>query len=113
MRKKDGLEYPPKTLYLLLTGILRHMRSKNAVCPNFLDTLFVSFHNSLDNVLRDLHMRGVGAESKQTEAFLKTEEEKLWDSGELGSDNPNSLLRAVFYLNGRNFCLREWKNREI
>ena len=51
-------------------------------------------------------MRGIGAESRQTEAFSKTEEEKLWDSGVLGSNNPNSLLRDVFYLNGRNFCLR-------
>ena len=86
-------------MHLLLNGILRHMRSKNATCPNFLDTqdpLFVSFHNSLDNVLRDLHMKGVGSESRQTEAFLKSEEEKLWNSGVLGSDNPNSLLHAVF-----------------
>lgn len=38
VRKKDGMEYPPKSLYMLLTGILRCMRSKNATCPNFLDT---------------------------------------------------------------------------
>ena len=109
VRKKDGTEYPPKTLYLLLTGILRHMRSKNTVCPSFLDTQdpsFASFHNALDNVLRDLHVRGIGAETRQTEAFSKDEEEKLWNSGVLGSNNPKSLLRAVFYLNGKNFCLR-------
>ena len=28
-RKQDGSNYPPKSLYLLLMGILRHMRSKN------------------------------------------------------------------------------------
>ena len=61
-------------------------------------------------------MRGVGAESKQTEAFSKNEEEKLWSCGVLGSNNPNSLLRTVFYLNGRNFCLRggeEQRNLKI
>ena len=80
VRKKDGTEYPPKTLYLLLTGILRHMRSRNDVCPNFLDTQapsFASFHNALDNVLRDLRVRGIGAESQQTETFSKDDEEKL------------------------------------
>ena len=109
VRKKDGTEYPPKTLYLLLTGILRHMRSRNTACPNFLDTQdpsFSSFHNASDNVLRDLHVRGIGAETRPTEAFSKDDEEKLWNSGVLGSNNPKSLLHAVFYLNGKNFCLR-------
>ena len=32
------------------------------------------------------------------EAFSKSEEEKLWDSGVLESDNPNSLLHAVYEL---------------
>ena len=119
VRKKDGAEYPPKTMYLLLTGILRHMRSKNPACPNFLDThdpLFSSFHNALDNVLRDLRAKGIGAESRQTEAFSKVEEEQLWDSGVLACNNPKSLLRAVFYLNGKYFCLRggeEQRNLKI
>ena len=85
------------------------MRSRNAVCPNFLDTQdpsFASFHNALDNVLRDLRVRGIGSESLQTETFSRDDEEKLWNSGVLGSNNPKALLRAVFYLNGRNFCLR-------
>ena len=48
VQKKDGTEYPPKSLYMLLTGIVRHMRLKNATCLNFLDTgdLLASFHNS-------------------------------------------------------------------
>ena len=61
-------------------------------------------------------MRGIGAESRQTETFSKDEEEKLWNSGVLGSNNPKPLLRAVFYLNGRNFCLRggeEQRNLKI
>ena len=59
-RRKDGENYPPKTVYLLLTGLLRHMRSRNVTCPNFLDTSdhrFSTFHNALDNVLRDLRMK--------------------------------------------------------
>ena len=119
VRKRDGTEYPPKSLYMLVAGILRHMRYKNPTCPNFLDTQdpsFVSFHNALDNVLRDMRMRGVGAESMQTEAFSKSDEEKLWNTGVLGCDNPTSLLHAVFYLNGRNFCLcggEEQRNLKI
>ena len=119
VRKKDGTEYPPKTMYILLAGILRHMRLQNPACPNFLDMedlSFAPFHNALDNVLRDLRARGVGSESQETEAFSKEEEERLWSSGTLGDDNPRSLLHAVFYLNGKNFCLRggdEQRNLKI
>ena len=52
-RKQDGSLFPPKSLYLLLTGLLHHMRSKNPTSPNFLDSNqleFVSLHNVMDNV---------------------------------------------------------------
>ena len=48
-RKQDGSRYPPKSIYMLLTGLLRHMRTFSPLCPNFLDTAnqqFSSFHNA-------------------------------------------------------------------
>ena len=108
-RKKDGGSYPPKTVYALLTGLLRHMRSLNPECPNFLDfsdPRFTTLQNYLDNLFRDLRARGVGSESKNAEVFSKEEEDQLWTSGTLSVDSPKGLLRAVFYLNGKNFCLR-------
>ena len=52
--------------------------------------------------------------SEQTEAFFKEKEEKFWSSGILGSDDPKSLLHAVFYLNENIFCLcREKKQRNL
>ena len=68
-RKQDGSPFPPKSLYMLLTGLLRHMRSKNPTCPNFLETNqleFVSLHNAMDNVFRKLRVEGVQAESRST-----------------------------------------------
>ena len=103
-RKKDGNEYPPKTIYQLLTGLLRHMRTLNPSCPNFLDTdnrAFASLHTAIDNVFRGLRSSGVGSSSKSAEMFSKEEENKLWDSRVLGTESPKSLLRAVFFLNGK------------
>lgn len=108
-RKQDGGPYPPKTLYALLCGILRHMRSLNVDCPNFLDFTdprFATLQNSLDNLFRDLRARGVGSESRSAEVFSKEEEDQLWSTGVLSVDTPKGLLRAVFYLNGKNFALR-------
>lgn len=103
-RRRDGSEYPAKTIYLLLTGLLRHMRSRNPKCPNFLemnDQKFASLHNALDNIFRDLRAKGAGAQSCQTEAFSKENEDILWV---LGTDSPKCLLRVVFFLNGKSFC---------
>ena len=108
-RKKDGTPYPAKSLYLLLTGVLRHMRTLNVDCPNFLDTNdkgFAKFHACLDNIFRDLRATGVGSSTKHAEPFTKEEETRLWEREVLGINTPRQLLRAVFFLNGRNFCLR-------
>ena len=106
VRKKDGSPYPHKTVYRLLTGLLRHMRSVNVECPNFLDTndsRFATFHNGLDNVLRELCGKGIGAQTQRTEAFTKADEESLWQSGVLGIDNPKSLLYTVFLYERQKF----------
>ena len=108
-RKQDGSRYPAKSLYLLLTGIVRHMRTLNPSCPNVLDTTnteFSSLHNALDNIFRELRALGVGSVSKQAETFSKDEETLLWSSGVLSTKNPKGLLNAVFFLNGKNFSLR-------
>lgn len=108
-RKQDGGRYPPKTIYSLLTGILRYMRSLNPTCPNFLDFSnkeFAVLENSLDNIFRDLRVKGVGSESKSADVFTKDDEEKLWSSGVLSLSTPTALLRAVFFYNGKIFCLR-------
>lgn len=94
---------------ILRRGILRRMRTFNPLCPNFLDTpnlSFSSFHNALDNIFRELRAKGVGSQSKATEAFTKEEEELLQNSGSLSAENPMGLLCAVSFLNGRNFCSR-------
>ena len=37
--------------------------------------------------------------------FMKEEKQLLWERGVLGTTTPKSLLNAMFYLNGKNFCL--------
>ncbi len=37
VRRNDGCPYPARTIHQILSGILRHMRSINPMCPNILD----------------------------------------------------------------------------
>ena len=108
-RSKEGKPYPPSTVYQLLTGILRAMRDSSDSAPNFSDKgdrRFQVLHKSLDKLFRDLRTKKIGTSIKHSEIFTKEEEQSLWESGILGTSNPKSLLNAVFFVNGRNFCLR-------
>ncbi|XP_064384924.1 zinc finger MYM-type protein 2-like isoform X2 [Halichondria panicea] len=109
-RKVTGEPYPPTTIHSILSGILRYMRSLDAKkCPNFFakkDPRFQTFHNTMDSVFRELRKQGVGSDKKHAKAFSKEEENQLWSSGAIGSNDPLALLRAVFYYNGKCFCLR-------
>ena len=108
-RSKDGSCYPPKSIYSLLTGIFRHMKNLNPAYPNFIskdNPAFSSFHITVDNLFKCLRKDGVGSESRHTEGISNEEENLLWQSNVLNCDDPVGLQRAVFYYNGKCFCLR-------
>ena len=55
----------------------------------------------------------MGATSSHTEGIWN-EEETLWNSGVFNTNTPLGLLRAVFYYNGKCFCLRgSQEHREL
>lgn len=70
---------------------------------------FREMHTIIDRYFRELREGGVGAEVKHTSVISKGEENMLWEKGVLGVDTPESLLRAVFYYNGKCLCLRGGK----
>lgn len=48
----------------------------------------------------------VGSQEKSAEIFTEEDENKLWDAGILGMENPKALSQAAFCFNGKNLCLR-------
>ena len=81
------------------------MLSFNPAAARFLDKnpTFKEFHGTLDNLFRRLHEGGAGRQVKRAEVFTKQEENQLWESG---TKHPKALQNAVFYYNGKSFCLR-------
>ena len=108
-RNNKGERYPPKTIYQLLSSLLRHMRTLNPGAPNFLEKsnhAFKKLHNIMEYLFQELSKEGVSAETKHAEIVTKDEENLVWSSGVMGMHAPKALLNAVFYYNGKNFCLR-------
>lgn len=107
-RKSDGTEYTPRSLYLLLAGLQRHLR---ILYPDkeinlFSNPAFKPLRNTCDSIFKRLHSKGIGAEIKAVPVFTAENEARLWDTKVLSMDTPKGLLRAVFFYNGKNFCLR-------
>ena len=108
-RKASGEEYPPKTIFNILSGLLRHLRENKNDAVNFLDqsiSKFIPLHNVMDSYFRQLHSKGIGTNPHQSEIITMDEEKIMWTKGVLGIESPKQLLYAVFYYCGLNLCLR-------
>ena len=117
VRKGTGQEYTPRSLYLILSGLQRHMRKLRPLdtINLFKDIHYKPLKNVCDSVFKQLHQKGIGTETKETPVLSKDDEDELWKKV-FSLDTPKGLLQAVFFCNGKNFCLRggqEQRNLKI
>jgi integrase len=108
-RRQDGKQYPSRTLWMLMCGLLRYLRDRNVHEMNFLnekDHRFVHFRRVLDAQMKKLTSDGIGATVKQAEPLTKEDESRLWECGVLGTSTSQSLLYTVFLYNCKLFGLR-------
>ncbi|CAC5366607.1 unnamed protein product [Mytilus coruscus] len=106
--RQDGKPYPPKTLYMLCVGILRHLR-ENEVHINFLDekdSQFYEFKRSLRARMTQLTAEGIGTTPKQAEPINQESEDILWEKNLLGNKSSKSVLNTMFFYNSKLFGLR-------
>ena len=88
-----GQEHTPRSLYLILSGLQRHMRK---VRPLDTINLFKDIHykplkNVCDSVFKQLHQKGIGTETKEMPILSKDDKDELWKKV-LDLDSPKGLL---------------------
>ena len=110
-RKKDGTEYPPKSLYALVCSFKRFFETNerfdvNPLTPS--DTRFGGFRQTLDAEMKRLHKKGLGTNPSQAEPISPDEESLLWAKGQLGTHCGRSLQNTVYYYNCKVFGLRSY-----
>lgn len=112
VRSKDGRIYPPASLQGLLFAIVRAMRQKNPLTPNFMnrkDLRFKALHDKLDNAFLEYEEHSSGAQKRSSlhmTSITPEQENQLWEQGILGNDSPFKLLRAVFYHMSKAFFIK-------
>ena len=112
-RRADGKPYLGTTLRNIVAALFRVMKQHQGAANvvSFIDKgsrekYFPRYHNALDHMLRALRCNGIGIERRRAQVITQDIETKLWETGVLGFHSPQSLLNAVFYYNGKFFCLR-------
>ena len=107
-RQENGKQYPPKTIYSLLCGLLRVSQDRGGSLNflNKLDARFTDLHRTMDSVCSQLHSEGFGAFKKSAPVISFEDQQLLWDAGLLGLDSPPTVFNTVFFYVGLHFCLR-------
>ena len=94
VRKSNGSEYTPRSIYLLLAGLQRSIRRSDLKeeINIFSDHEFKPLKKVCDSVFKKLHSKGVGATTKSAALLSSEEEKKLWDTGVLSLATPTFLF---------------------
>ena len=109
IRRQDGQCYPPNSLFNIVAGIQRHLRS----LANFCDIAFFNksspflrLRKALDCRMKELTASGIGVSVKRADPISLDDEISLWNSGVLNMSSSKGLSYAVFFYNCKTFGLR-------
>ena len=84
MKKKDGTDFPGKTLYEMILCIQFHLETLGFAGKLLNENVFKDVHFTLDNMMKLHTSQGIGVQVKKAQILSNSEEELLWGSGLLG-----------------------------
>ncbi|KAK3751177.1 hypothetical protein RRG08_023935 [Elysia crispata] len=102
VRKPNGEEYSPDSIYYLCLGIQQYLYENGRIDSIFTDSYFEKFADSLHKILQNLQPK-VNA---QGQMLCRIEEEHLWESKQLGAHSPFVLLNTLIYFHTKHFILK-------
>ena len=121
VRKQNGDEYPPQSLYQIVMCLQNHLNNvfqKNIQILK--DENFLEVRNTLDFEMKKLTENGIGTVNSAQE-ITESMEDMLWEKHILGCETPKQLQETLLYLLGYNFALRgksehrqlKWRNLSL
>ncbi|XP_017776118.1 PREDICTED: zinc finger MYM-type protein 3-like [Nicrophorus vespilloides] len=101
VRKPNGAEYAPDTIYYLCLGIQQYLYENGRVDNIFCDSFYEKFTNTFNEVCQKF------SNLYNNSQFIVTrvEEEHLWESKQLGAHSPLVLLNTLMFFNTKHFSL--------
>ncbi len=109
IKRADGQDYPPNTVYSIIVMMQLFFEKKGQTWKLLDGKLFNSVRNTVDNIMKRRSMARIAQKVKCSEPISITDEEEMWDFGVLGEETPDTLRNTVMYLIGLTFALRGGK----
>ena len=106
VRKKDGSDYEPDSLRVMVTAIDRFRTEKEYKYSIIRDRQFKSSKQVLEGKARLLRQEGKGKRPNKARSLTTTEENELWEKKKLGRGSPQVLVQTVWWLLTQYFGLR-------
>lgn len=101
VRKPNGAEYAPDTIYYLCLGIQQYLFENNRIDNIFTDSYYERFTDCLNEVAKKFSVLYNDAQYIVT----RVEEEHLWECKQLGAHSPHVLLNTLMFFNTKHFNL--------
>ncbi|KAL9895610.1 zinc finger protein without children isoform 2-T4 [Glossina fuscipes fuscipes] len=101
VRKPNGTEYAPDTIYYLVLGIQQYLYENGRIDNIFTDPYYEQFTDCLDEVARKFSVLYNDSQYIVT----RVEEEHLWECKQLGAHSPHVLLSTLMFFNTKHFNL--------
>lgn len=101
VRKPNGAEYAPDTIYYLCLGIQQYLFENNRIDNIFTDSYYEKFTDCLNEVAKKFSVLYNDAQYIVT----RVEEEHLWECKQLGAHSPHVLLSTLMFFNTKHFNL--------
>ena len=98
VRKKDGEDYEPDSLRVMVTAIDGYLTEKEYKHSIIRDKEFKSSKQVLEGKAWLLRQQGKGKRPNKSRSLTTTEENELWEKKKLGKGSPQVLVQTVWWL---------------
>ena len=106
VRKRNGDQYEPACLRVMMAALDRHLQSGGSNFSLCRDKEFKSSRSVLEGIARQLRKSGKGNLPNRARSLTNDEIDQLWNSGVLGIHDPRALTNAVFITICMGFAMR-------
>ena len=113
VKKLDGSEFPPKTLYDMLMCVQFFLETVGFSWRLISDDEFKEVKFTLDNVMKQRTAQGIGISVHKADVLTVTDEDILWSLGLLGTHSPEVLLNTVMFTLGLSCSLCAGKEHYV
>ena len=105
VKNKNGDDYEPDSLRVMIAALDRHLNEKGYKF-SIRDREFHSSKQVLEGKARQLRQSGMGKRPNKARSLTEEEEEVLWEAEKFGSKTPEALISSMWWLLTQFFGLR-------